>query len=574
MDADFRLRIESPSIRSQSSLSLSSVDEDFDSLEEEYAGYNNNINNNKDNRDQDYESEATIAMQANALAAAAAADSTGEGTTKSYIELQQEVESSFLQYALSIILGRALPDARDGLKPVHRRILYSMHQLSLLPNQPHRKCARVVGEVLGKYHPHGDMAVYDALVRMAQDFTTNVPLIDGHGNFGSVDADPAAAMRYTECRLTPLATQTLLADLQDDTVDYSANFDGNEVEPTVLPSRVPLLLLNGSSGIAVGMATNIPPHNLRELLAACQYLVSHRIDPTKYEIDDAHLFRLVPGPDFPTGASIMGTEGAHQLYATGNGGIVRRAVSHVEKLVAKTNHRAPRTAIIVTELPYQVNKAALLEKIATLVNEKKLEGIADLRDESDRDGIRVVLELKRDAVAAVVLANLYKKTPLQSTFSGNFLALLTTSTKAPTTPSAASAEDDDDSATDMEHHSSSSSTTTTMSLSPRRFALQEALDCFIDFRFVTIRRKTRFQLQKVRARSIIVQGLLIALEHVDAVIKIIRASPDTATARQTLMNPAGLLNLSQGQADAVLKLQLGQLTRLNKGKLENETVGC
>ena len=386
-----------------------------------------------------------------------------------------------------------------------------------------------------------------------------------------VDADPAAAMRYTKCRLTPLATQTLLADLQDDTVDYSANFDGNEVEPTVLPSRVPLLLLNGSSGIAVGMATNIPPHDLRELLAACQYLVSHRIDPTKYEIDDAHLFRLVPGPDFLTGASIMGTEGAHQLYATGNGGIVMRAVSHVEKLVAKTNHRAPRTAIIVTELPYQVNKAALLEKIATLVNEKKLEGIADLRDESDRDGIRVVLELKRDAVAAVVLANLYKKTPLQSTFSGNFLALLTTSTIASTTTSTASAEDHGDSATDMEHHSSSSSTTTTtMSLSPRRFTLREALDCFIDFRFVTIRRKTRFQLQKVRARSIIVQGLLIALEHVDDVIKIIRASPDTATARQTLMDPAGLLKLSQGQADAVLKLQLGQLTRLNKGKLEDE----
>ncbi|KAL3926184.1 MAG: hypothetical protein SGBAC_013574, partial [Bacillariaceae sp.] len=474
-----------------------------------------------------FDAEADVAQRANEMAAA----------NPDSIELQAEIEQSFLRYALSIILGRALPDARDGLKPVHRRILYAMHQLNLAPNQPHRKCARVVGEVLGKYHPHGDMAVYDALVRMAQDFSTYYRLIDGHGNFGSVDADPAAAMRYTECRLTRLATDSLMMDLSENTVDLIDNFDGIEQEPIVLPSRLPLLLLNGSSGIAVGMATNIPPHNLREILSACKALVGGRTDPTK-EIDDGQLVRLVPGPDFPTGASILGTDGAKKLYTTGNGGVVMRAVTEMET-VLRGKGQTSRTAIVVKELPYQVNKAALLEKIAALVNDKKLEGIADLRDESDRDGIRVVLELKRDAVPNIVLNNLYKKTQLQTSFSGNFLALF---------PS----KDDED------------------ALKPQRFTLRESLDCFLDFRFKTIRRKTANQLEKVEKRSHTVDGLLIALARVDEVIDLVRSAPDTASAKTALMDEEGNLKLSSEQADSVLKLQLGQLTRLNQGKLDGE----
>ena len=316
------------------------------------------------------------------------------------IDLPTEIENSFMQYALSIILGRALPDARDGLKPVHRRILYAMSGLNLTPGGGHRKCARVVGEVLGKYHPHGDTAVYDALVRLAQDFSTNVPLIDGHGNFGSIDNDPAAAMRYTECRLTKVSNEALLDEINLDTVDFIPNFDGNEIEPTVLPARLPVLLLNGCAGIAVGMATNIPPHNLGELMAACKAMTESREEGEK-PITDRKLFSLIPAPDFPTGATIMGKDGAKKLFTTGNGGIIQRAVTHMEQ-VKSGKGKSKRTAIIVSELPYQVNKAALLEKIAALVNEKKIDGIADLRDESDRDGIRVVIELKRDAVAAVV----------------------------------------------------------------------------------------------------------------------------------------------------------------------------
>ena len=323
--------------------------------------------------------------------------STSPPTT---IELNSEIENSFMQYALSIILGRALPDARDGLKPVHRRILYAMSGLNLTPGSGYRKCARVVGEVLGKYHPHGDTAVYDALVRLAQDFSTNVPLIDGHGNFGSIDADPAAAMRYTECKLSKVSFEAMLDEINLDTVDFVANFDGNEIEPTVLPARLPVLLLNGCAGIAVGMATNVPPHNLGELMDACVALTKSREEGMKEVSDDA-LFRLVPAPDFPTSAAIMGTEGAKKLYRTGNGGIMMRAITHIEEIKAGKG-TMKRTAIIVTELPYQVNKASLLEKIADMVNDKKIDGIADLRDESDRDGIRVVIELKRDAVAAVV----------------------------------------------------------------------------------------------------------------------------------------------------------------------------
>jgi DNA gyrase subunit A len=472
-----------------------------------------------------FTSEAEIAEQANDMAASSTS-----------IDLQAEVQNSFLQYALSIILGRALPDMRDGLKPVHRRILYSMHQLQLTPNTSHRKCARVVGEVLGKYHPHGDVAVYDALVRMAQHFSTMYPLIDGHGNFGSIDNDPAAAMRYTECRLTKIATETLLGDLQS--VDYVANFDGNEQEPTVLPSKLPLLLLNGSSGIAVGMATNIPPHNLREVLTACiKLLETERLSNDK--LSDQQLYRIVPGPDFPTGASIMGTATSQKLYATGNGGIVMRAVTHVEQV-------GKRTAIIVTELPYQVNKSLLLEQMAELVNSKKLEGIADLRDESDRSGIRVVIELKqRDAIPQRVLAHLYQKTKLQTTFSGNFVALMKSS--------------DNNSA----------------ALTPQRFTLRQSLDYFLDFRFETIRKKTRQELQKVQARAHIVEGLLAALKKVDQVIDLIRTLPDTNSCREALMDTSDdsdslNLGLSREQADSVLRLQLGQLTRLNQDKLQGE----
>jgi DNA gyrase subunit A len=488
---------------------------------------NDDIDDDIPKSTQDFISEADVAAQANVLA------SVSQGTSGE-IEIQTEIEQSFLQYALSIILGRALPDARDGLKPVHRRILFAMNELKLDHASPHRKCARIVGEVLGKFHPHGDMAVYDALVRMAQDFSTNMPLIDGHGNFGSIDADPAAAMRYTECRLTNIAQEGLLQDLYDDTVDFISNFDGNEVEPIVLPAKLPILLLNGCSGIAVGMATNVPPHNLKELLAACNSLLESR-RPGASPLTDEELFQLVPAPDFPTGATILGTSGARQLYSTGNGGIILRAETTMETIRVGKSQQT-RTAIIVTSLPYQVNKSLLLEKIADLVNDKKLEGIADLRDESDRDGIRVVIELKRDAVAAVVLNNLYKKTPLQTSFSGNFLALMGEGTK------------------------------------PQRFTLRSALECFLDFRFETLRRRSAFVLRKVENRAEIVEGLLKALDSIDQVIDIIRTSSDQNSARNMLMNGNNVvaLALTREQADAVLRLQLGQLTRLNKDKLESE----
>ena len=451
--------------------------------------------------------------------------------SQNVIDLPTEVSSSFMQYALSIILGRALPDARDGMKPVHRRILYAMNGLGLNSNSSYRKCARVVGEVLGKYHPHGDTAVYDALVRLAQPFSTNIPLIDGHGNFGSIDADPAAAMRYTECRLTKIANEALLEDIQLDTVEFLPNFDGSEYEPSVLPAKVPLLLLNGGAGIAVGMATNIPPHNLGELMDACIALINAQNEET--EVTDADLIKIIPGPDFPTEACIIGKSGAQQLYTTGNGGIVMRAVMHLEQVAS--GKKSKRNAIIVTELPYQVNKASLLERIATLVNEKKLDGIADLRDESDRDGIRMVIELKRDAVAAVVQNNLLKKTSLQTTFSGNFLALFGSGTV------------------------------------PQRFTLRESLDCFLDFRFQTIRKKCVFQLDKVENRAHIVDGLLMALDYTDEVIDIVRNAPDQKAARASLMNEENTkFCLSSAQADAVLKLQLGQLTRLNGDKLTEE----
>ena len=313
-------------------------------------------------------------------------------------DLRNEMSRSYLEYAMSVIVGRALPDARDGLKPVHRRILYAMYELGLTSDRPYRKCARVVGEVLGKYHPHGDTAVYDALVRMAQSFSMSMPLIDGHGNFGSVDNDPPAAMRYTESRLQALTTDSLLEDIEAETVDFIDNFDGSQQEPTVLPSRIPQLLLNGSAGIAVGMATNIPPHNLGELIAGLLALIENP------ELDDQELMTLIPGPDFPTGGQILGRTGIRETYLSGRGSVTMRGVAEIETIEAPG--RPDRDAVIITELPYQTNKAALIERIAEMVNDKKLEGISDIRDESDRDGMRIVVELRRDAYPQVVLLSL------------------------------------------------------------------------------------------------------------------------------------------------------------------------
>ncbi len=440
------------------------------------------------------------------------------------IELETELKTSFMQYAMSTILGRALPDARDGLKPVHRRILYAMHGLNLQPDGGYRKSARVVGEVLGKYHPHGDVAVYDALVRMAQDFIMSSPLVSGHGNFGSIDNDPAAAMRYTESKLSHVARDSLLQDIALDTVDFVPNFDGNENEPVVLPARLPMLLLNGGSGIAVGMATNIPPHNLGELVSATVALIRNP------HISDDDLLKIIPAPDFPTGGRIMGLSGARKLYATGNGGVVVRATTHIEQ--GSSGIKGKRSAIVVTEMTYQVNKAALLERLAALVNEKKIDGIADLRDESDRDGIRMVIELKRDAVPRVVLNNLYQKTQLQMSFSGNILALGGGGTQ------------------------------------PQRFTLRGALQEFIDFRFSTLRRRTSYELRKVSDRNHIVQGMLSALGRMDEIIELIRGATTQANAKQALRSD--VFDFSEEQADAILGLRLGRLTSMEEGRLKRE----
>jgi len=428
---------------------------------------------------------------------------------------------SYLEYAMSVIVGRALPDARDGLKPVHRRILYAMHELGLMPDRPFRKCARVVGEVLGKYHPHGDTAVYDALVRMAQDFSMRHPLINGHGNFGSVDNDPPAAMRYTECRLQAITRDGLLQDIESETVDFTDNFDGSQQEPLVLPARIPQLLLNGSSGIAVGMATNIPPHNLGELVDGLIALIHHPA------ISDQELMRHIPGPDFPTGGQILGTAGIREAYLTGRGSITMRGVATIETL--EVRGRPDRDAIIVTELPYQTNKAALIERIAEMVNEKRLEGIADIRDESDRDGMRIVIELKRDAYARVVLNNLYKQTPLQSNFGVNMLALVNGE--------------------------------------PQTLSLKQFLEVFLEFRVETITRRTRYELRKAEERDHLLQGLLIALGNLDQVIALIRHAADAPTARQELMDSFGL---SEAQSDAILQMQLRRLTALEAEKIQQE----
>ncbi len=436
-------------------------------------------------------------------------------------DLRNEMSRSYLEYAMSVIVGRALPDARDGLKPVHRRILYAMYELGLTSGRPYRKCARVVGEVLGKYHPHGDTAVYDALVRMAQDFSMRMPLIDGHGNFGSVDNDPPAAMRYTESRLQSLTDESLLEDIESETVDFSDNFDGSQQEPTVLPARIPQLLLNGSSGIAVGMATNIPPHNLGEIIDGLKAIIKNPLT------EDKELFELIKGPDFPTGGQILGRDGIRETFKSGRGSITMRGVADIEQI--KSPGRAEKDAVIITELPFQTNKASLIERIADLVNEKRLEGISDIRDESDRDGMRIVIELKRDAYPQVVLNNLFKITPLQNNFSANILALVNGE--------------------------------------PITLSLRKMLDVFLEFRIETIKRRTSFLLKKAEERDHIIKGLLLALDAMDNIINLIRSAKDTNSAREQLQNDH---ELSLIQADAILQMQLRRLTALEADKIKAE----
>ena len=437
--------------------------------------------------------------------------------TNVYIE--DEIKASYLDYAMSVIVGRALPDARDGLKPVQRRILYAMSEAGLLPNRPYKKSATVIGDVLGKYHPHGDMAIYDALVRMAQSFSMRYALVDGQGNFGSIDGDAPAAYRYTEAKLTSLAEE-ILKDLDKDTVDFVPNFDGRLKEPLVLPSNMPNLLCNGASGIAVGMATNIPPHNLGELTKALIAIID---DP---KLKDDVLLKHVPGPDFPTGAIIIGRAGIKQAYKTGKGRIIIRGKARVEDM------KGGRQAIVITEIPYQVNKSSLLEKIAGLAREKKIEDISDLRDESDKDGIRIVIELKRDANPQIVLNNLYKYTSLQVPYGIQLLALV--------------------------------------SDTPRTLSLREALQHFLEFRFDVVTRRTKYQLAEAEKRAHILEGLKIAIENIDEVVRIIKKSRDTQVARQKLM---ARFKLSEIQAQAILDMRLARLTSLEKESLENEYLG-
>ncbi|MGD1712740.1 DNA gyrase/topoisomerase IV subunit A [Dapis sp. BLCC M172] len=439
-------------------------------------------------------------------------------TTALHIEMQQ----SYLEYAMSVIVGRALPDVRDGQKPVHRRILYAMHELGLTPDRPFRKCARVVGDVLGKYHPHGDQAVYDAMVRMIQNFSTRYPLLDGHGNFGSIDNDPAAAMRYTESRLASIGNEGLLTQIGEATVDFSNNFDGSQQEPKVLPAQLPFLLLNGSSGIAVGMATNVPPHNLGEVVDGLIALIDNP------NVSDQKLFQLIPGPDFPTGGEIVGTDGIVDAYTKGRGSIPIRGVATIEQ-VPTARGRRTKTAIVVTELPFQVNKAGWIEKTADLVNAGKIEGIADLRDESDRSGIRVVIELKREVDPSVVLHHLYQHTDLLSKFGAIMLALVDGQ--------------------------------------PRQLSLRELLQEFLNFREETLTRRYTHELEIAQARCHIVEGLLTALTELDTVIDILRNAPDGTTAKVSFQENLGL---SENQADAILAMPMRRLTGLEKQKLEEE----
>ncbi len=455
------------------------------------------------------------------------------------INIEEEMKSSYIDYSMSVIVSRALPDVRDGLKPVHRRVLYGMSELGLSAGAAYKKSARIVGEVLGKYHPHGDSAVYDTMVRMAQDFSMRYPLVDGQGNFGSVDGDSAAAMRYTEARMTRLAEE-MLRDIGKNTVDFQENFDGSLTEPTVLPAALPNLLLNGSDGIAVGMATKIPPHNLGETVDA---IIATIDDP---DIDLDGLLRHLPAPDFPTGGIIYGYGGVKQAYHTGRGRVVMRARFHEEEI------RKDRLALIITEIPYQVNKSSLIEKIAHLVREKRIDGISDLRDESDRDGMRIVIELKRDALPLVVQNQLYKYTPCQQTFGVNMVALV--------------------------------------GGRPRTLTLKEMITHYIEHRHEVVLRRTQYDLAKAEERAHILEGLTIALDHLDAVIAIIRHSEDTDAARRNLVagvfprrltaaqrerlglpvHDESLFSLSEAQADAILALRLSRLTGLERQKIEQE----
>jgi len=431
------------------------------------------------------------------------------------ISIEESIKGSYLDYSMSVIIGRALPDARDGLKPVHRRILYAMHELGVTSRAAYKKSARIVGDVIGKYHPHGDTAVYDALVRMAQDFSMRIPLVDGQGNFGSIDGDNPAAMRYTEARMTRLAEE-LLRDIEKDTVDFVPNYDDTMQEPDVLPSRVPNLLLNGSNGIAVGMATNIPPHRLDELVDALLEL----IDNPSVELED--LLVHIKGPDFPTGGIIFGRKGILDAYKTGRGRIKVRAKTHIEK-------KGNREVIVIDELPYQVNKARLIENIAHLAKEKTIEGIGEVRDESDREGIRVVIELKKDTMSEIVLNNLFKSTQMQTTFGIILLAI--------------------------------------QNKEPKIFTLMELLKLFIQHRKTIIIRRTIFELEKAKARAHILEGLRIALDNIDAIVALIRASADANEAREGLM---ANFDLSEKQAQAILDMRLQRLTGLERDKIEKE----
>lgn len=442
---------------------------------------------------------------------------TPPGGNRIPVAIEEEMKSSFMDYAMSVIVSRALPDARDGLKPVHRRILYTQHLMNNVWNRAYVKCARVVGDVLGRFHPHGDTACYDALVRLAQDFSMRYPLIDGQGNFGSVDGDPAAAYRYTECRMEKIG-QELLADIDKETVEFQPNYDDKELEPTVLPTRLPNLLINGASGIAVGMATNIPPHNLREIVDATIAVIKNP------NITGDELMELAPGPDFPTGGFICGRAGIRNAYEHGRGSILVRAKTHIEE-----HPKTGRKSLVATEIPYQVNKAKLIEKIAELVRDKRIEGISDMRDESDREGMRIVIELKKDAVPEVVQNNLWKMTPLQETFGINMLAIVDGR--------------------------------------PETLSLKQALQHFIGHRREVVTRRTQFELTQARDRLHILEGLKVAVDHIDAVIDLIRASKDTETARSGLM---ASFDLSQRQAQAILDMRLAKLTGLERDALAKE----
>ena len=437
------------------------------------------------------------------------------------IDLKKTMETSYIDYAMSVIAARALPDVRDGLKPVQRRVLFSMIELNNGPDKPHRKCARIVGDTMGKYHPHGDSSIYGALVNMAQKWSTRYPLVDGHGNFGSVDGDGAAAMRYTEARLSKISME-MLADINKDTVDFAPNFDETEKEPVVLPSRYPNLLVNGTSGIAVGMATNIPPHNLREVIAGVVKIIDNRVEEGR-ETSLEEILEIVKGPDFPTGATILGRAGIEEAYRTGRGKIRVRAVYDIETLANGKNR------IVVTELPYMVNKARLIEKIAELVKEKKVDGITDLRDESNREGMRVCIELRRDVNANVLMNRLLKHTQLQDTFGVIMLALVNNE--------------------------------------PRILNLKQMLEYYLQHQEEVVTRRTKYDLNKAEERAHILEGLIKALDHIDEVIKIIRGSANVADAKAQLMERFAL---SEIQAQAIVDMRLRALTGLEREKLENE----